>query len=80
VSAVVDPQSGELAGEWCPVRTRQWFKQGHEPTEPCQLHTGPPEGQVIVDVNGNVQNPPSRDPISAAARGIGNILRKIIHW
>jgi penicillin-binding protein 1A len=80
VSAVVDPQSGELAGEWCPVRTRQWFKQGHEPTEPCQLHTGPPEGQVIVDVNGNVQAPPSRDPISAAARGIGNILRKIIHW
>ena len=80
VSAVVDPQSGELAGEWCPVRTRQWFKQGHEPTEPCHLHVGPPEGQVIVDVNGNVQNIPNRDPISAAARGIGNILRKIIHW
>jgi 1A family penicillin-binding protein len=80
VSAVVDPQSGELAGEWCPARTRQWFKQGHEPTEPCHLHVGPPEGQVIVDVNGNVQNVPSRDPISAAARGIGNILRKIIHW
>jgi 1A family penicillin-binding protein len=80
VSAVVDPQSGELAGEWCPVRTRQWFKQGHEPTEQCHLHVGPPEGQVIVDVNGNVQNVPNRDPISAAARGIGNILRKIIHW
>jgi penicillin-binding protein 1A len=80
VSAVVDPQSGELAGEWCPVRTRQWFKQGHEPTEQCHLHSGPPEGQVIVDVNGNVQNVPNRDPISAAARGIGNILRKIIHW
>jgi 1A family penicillin-binding protein len=80
VSALVDPQSGELAGEWCPVRTRQWFKQGHEPTEQCHLHIGPPEGQVIVDVNGNVQNVPSRDPISAAARGIGNILRKIIHW
>ena len=82
VSAVVDPQSGELAGEWCPVRTKQWFKQGHEPTEQCHLHVGPPEGQVIVDVNGNVQNVPNRggDPISAAARGIGNILRKIIHW
>ncbi|HVE35164.1 MAG TPA: PBP1A family penicillin-binding protein [Gemmatimonadaceae bacterium] len=80
VSAVVDPQSGELAGEWCPVRTRQWFKQGHEPTEQCHLHVGPPEGQVVVDVNGNVQNVPNRDPISAAARGIGNILRKIIHW
>ena len=80
VSAVVDPQSGELAGEWCPVRTKQWFKQGHEPTEQCHLHIGPPEGQVIVDVNGNVQNIPNRDPISAAARGIGNILRKIIHW
>jgi penicillin-binding protein 1A len=83
VSAVVDPQSGELAGEWCPVRTRQWFKAGHEPTEPCHLHVGPPEGQIIIDANGNVQTAPGgggRDPISAAARGIGNILKKIIHW
>ncbi len=80
VSAVVDPQSGELAGDWCPTRTRQWFKPGSEPTEECHLHTGPPEGQIAIDANGNVQVNPNDDPISRVGRSIGNILRKIIRW
>jgi penicillin-binding protein 1A len=81
VSAVVDPQSGELATEWCPTRTRQWFKPGREPHEECHLHIGPPEAQIAVDANGNIQiNPGSNDPLSRVGRNIGNILRKIIHW
>jgi penicillin-binding protein 1A len=81
VSAVVDPQSGELATEWCPTRTRQWFKPGSEPHEECHLHIGPPEAQIAVDANGNIQiNPGGNDPLSRVGRNIGNILRKIIHW
>ncbi|HEV8495798.1 MAG TPA: PBP1A family penicillin-binding protein [Gemmatimonadaceae bacterium] len=81
VSAVVDPQSGELATEWCPSRTRQWFRPGSEPHEECHLHTGPPEAQIAIDANGNIQiNPGAGDPISRVGRNIGNILRKIIHW
>ena len=80
VSAVVDPQSGELAGDWCPTRTRQWFKPGSEPTEECQLHTGPPQGQIAIDANGNVQVDPGDDAISRVGRSIGNILKKIIRW
>jgi penicillin-binding protein 1A len=81
VSAVVDPQSGELATEWCPSRTRQWFKPGSEPREECHLHTGPPEAQIAVDANGNIQiQGAPNDPISRVGRNIGNILRKIIHW
>ena len=81
VSAVVDPQSGELATEWCPSRTRQWFKPGSEPREECHLHTGPPEAQIAVDANGNIQiQGVPNDPISRVGRNIGNILRKIIHW
>jgi penicillin-binding protein 1A len=75
VSAIVDPQSGELATEWCPTRQHQWFKPGSEPQEPCHLHTGPPPGQIAVDENGNVQN-----PIAQAGRSIGAILRRIFKW
>jgi 1A family penicillin-binding protein len=81
VSAIVDPQSGELATEWCPTRQRQWFKPGSEPHEECHLHIGPPEAQIAVDANGNIQiNPGGNDPLSRVGRNIGNILRKIIHW
>jgi penicillin-binding protein 1A len=82
VPATVDPQTGELATEWCPSRAKQWFKPGREPQETCHMHTGPPQGQIAIDANGNVQQGPNRgsDPIGAIGRGIGNILRKIIHW
>lgn len=79
--AVVDPESGELATEWCPRHVREWYKPGSEPQEQCHLHTGMPEGQIAIDSNGNVTTPSGQnDPISQAAKGIGNILRKIIHW
>ena len=80
VQAVVDPQSGELATEWCPARVHQWFKPGREPQETCHLHTGPPQGQIAIDANGNVQGARGNDPIAAIGRGIGSLLRKIIHW
>ena len=31
--AMVDPQTGELATEWCPSRAKQWFKPGSDPQE-----------------------------------------------
>jgi 1A family penicillin-binding protein len=81
VSAVIDPESGELATEWCPRRVKAWYKPGTEPQETCHLHTGMPEGQIAIDANGNVVAPQGNtDPIAQAAKGIGSILRKIIHW
>ena len=80
VQALVDPQSGELATEWCPSRAKQWFKPGREPQETCHLHTGPPQGQIAIDASGNVQQSGRNDPIGAIGRGIGSILKKIIHW
>jgi len=73
VSAVVDPESGELAGEFCPTRQRQWFKPGSEPMRQCPLHTGPPPGQIADGQQGN-------DPITAITKGIGGLLKRIIRW
>jgi 1A family penicillin-binding protein len=80
VPAVIDPSTGELATEWCPSRAKQWYKPGREPQEACHTHTGPPQGQIAVDANGNAQPSARNDPIGAISRGIGSILRKIIHW
>ncbi|MEX2180157.1 MAG: hypothetical protein WD801_15685, partial [Gemmatimonadaceae bacterium] len=38
VSAIIDPQSGELATEWCPKREREFFKPNRVPTTYCEMH------------------------------------------
>ena len=78
VQAEVDPESGELATDYCPRRVKQWFRVGLEPREECHLHSGPPEAQIATDDNGSVM--PGNDPIKAVGRSIGSILRRIIHW
>ncbi|HEY3746101.1 MAG TPA: PBP1A family penicillin-binding protein [Gemmatimonadaceae bacterium] len=41
--AVIDPTTGYLATEWCPVRRNEYYKPGTEPTIPCPNH-GPDSG------------------------------------
>jgi len=38
ISAIIDPESGELAAEYCPRRVREWFKPGTQPQTECELH------------------------------------------
>ena len=80
IARVVDPQTGQLATQWCPVRTQQWFKLGTEPTETCQVHTGPPPGQIAIDANGNIVAPGDNNPIAQAGRSIANLIKRIIRW
>jgi penicillin-binding protein 1A len=80
ISKVVDPQTGQLATQWCPIRTTQWFRLGAEPTETCEAHAGPPPGQIAIDGNGNLVVPGDPNPISQAGRSIANLLKRIIRW
>jgi penicillin-binding protein 1A len=41
VSVTIDATNGELAGEWCPVTQREWFRSGSEPTVQCHEHGEP---------------------------------------
>jgi penicillin-binding protein 1A len=41
VARTIDAETGELAGEWCPVTQREWFKPGTEPTSECREHSEP---------------------------------------
>jgi membrane carboxypeptidase/penicillin-binding protein len=38
VSATIDPETGALAGDYCPLATREWFRIGTEPQNRCQEH------------------------------------------
>ncbi len=46
VPAVIDPESGQLAGAWCPQRQTEWFKPGTAPTDTCAMHTAPPVPRI----------------------------------
>lgn len=38
VPAIIDPETGQLASEWCPQRVKEYFKANSVPREECQLH------------------------------------------
>jgi penicillin-binding protein 1A len=61
---VIDPTTGELAGEWCEVTQPEWFRPGAEPTTVCRLHRGPPAPQ----------------PGATLADRIAGALRKILKF
>ena len=66
VSAVIDPESGQLAGPWCPQRQREWFKPGTAPTDTCTMHTAPAEPSIADGFGGWVR---------ALARGLARVIR-----
>jgi penicillin-binding protein 1A len=73
---VIDPQSGMLAGAWCPERKREYFKPGTEPTEICNVHYEQVEEVPMLD-----ELPPEvPEPIRRGAEGIGKVLRKIFRF
>jgi 1A family penicillin-binding protein len=48
IPRVIDAETGMLAGEWCPITQREWFKPGTEPTEVCNEHSELPEPEPFV--------------------------------
>ena len=74
---IIDPNTGMLANEWCPVKKREYFKPGTEPTETCNVHTEPTfqEEEVPTDMG-----PQPQDPIQRGVDGLGKVLRKIFRF
>jgi hypothetical protein len=74
---LIDPGTGMLAGEWCPVKKREYFKPGTEPTETCNQHLEPiyQEEEYPDDMD-----PQSQDPVQRGVEGIGKVLRKIFRF
>ena len=75
---LVDPETGMLANEWCPIKKREYFKPGTEPTEVCNVHNEPTPQEEQMPDEGDQQRPP--DPIQRGVEGIGKVLRKIFRF
>jgi penicillin-binding protein 1A len=74
---VIDPGTGMLAGQWCPVKQRQYFKPGTEPTEVCNVHTEPQMDEMQLPDDSGATVP---DPVRRATEGIGAALRRIFRF
>ena len=74
---VIDPESGMLAGQWCPEKKKEYFKLGSEPTEVCNLHLEPQQDEPVFDVPRGVRVP---DPVRKGVNGIGAFLKKIFRF
>jgi penicillin-binding protein 1A len=48
IPRIIDAETGMLAGDWCPITQREWFKPGTEPTEVCNEHYELPEAEPFV--------------------------------
>lgn len=48
IPRLIDAETGMLAGDWCPITQREWFKPGTEPTEICDEHFELPEAEPFV--------------------------------
>ena len=74
---VIDPTTGLIAGEYCPVRQRQWFKPGTEPTEICNGHyeEEPAEDAAWPDTLDGIP-----EPVQKGVEGIGKALRRIFRF
>ncbi len=73
---VIDPNTGMLANEWCPVKKREYFKPGTEPTEVCNVHTEPYQEEIPMDMGSS----PVPEPIRKGVDGVGKLLRRIFHF
>jgi penicillin-binding protein 1A len=84
VMRVIDPQTGELANEWCPARQREWFRPGHEPTVQCREHSAPPLWHVEEAGDIHEGDPTTRqrdeDWTRDVRREIGRVFRRIIRF
>ena len=55
IMRVIDAETGELAGDWCPITQREWFKPGTEPVSECRMHEGYYlEDTWVSDIGGRI--------------------------
>ena len=72
-SAIIDPETGELATEWCPRRVREWFHPRRIPSSPCQYHTY--QAPMIADDGTVVPDVQSGDWLNNLGKRLKRILR-----
>ena len=73
VMRVIDPESGMLAGEYCPRRVQEWFKPNTAPQVPCTMHESAFQSETVDSGDstaGDVSN-----ILESIGKGIGKIKK-----
>jgi len=73
-SAIIDPESGELATEYCPRRVREWFHPRRLPTTRCEMHMYQ-EPQIIAEDGTVITDTPQGDWLNSLGKRLKRILR-----
>ncbi|HEV7783822.1 MAG TPA: hypothetical protein VGQ28_00715, partial [Thermoanaerobaculia bacterium] len=50
VKATVDPETGQLATQYCPARVTDFFPEWKAPTVPCERHMPGYQGDAVADM------------------------------
>jgi 1A family penicillin-binding protein len=79
ITEIIDPTTGMIANQWCPVKQQMYFKPGTEPREICNVHTEPAatDEQLPIEIPGGIPIP---GPVERGVKGIGDVLKKIFHF
>ncbi|HZI28444.1 MAG TPA: PBP1A family penicillin-binding protein [Gemmatimonadaceae bacterium] len=56
VAAVIDPETGALAGDYCPIAHREWFRVGTEPRKRCEDHEYAGWNNWILNLDDEIQD------------------------
>ena len=73
-SAIIDPESGELATEFCPRKQREWFHPRRVPTTRCEMHIYQ-EPQIIAEDGSVAPADPNGDWLNNLGKRLKRILR-----
>ena len=76
VWAIIDPETGQLATEWCPHRVREAFKPNALPQEPCALHSESGSRVIAGDANGD-STPARPNEVNRILQSLKNGLGRI---
>jgi 1A family penicillin-binding protein len=75
VSAIIDPESGELATEYCPRKVREWFHPQRVPRTTCEMHIY--QDPIYIAEDGTVIQRGGHDPdwLDQLGKRLKRILR-----
>lgn len=71
---IIDPTTGYLATDWCPVRRNEYYKPGTEPTIECPNH-GPDSGDQQQNPDWQNQRDWSNDFGKKISKALGKIFK-----
>jgi penicillin-binding protein 1A len=80
VKRTIDPETGDLATEWCPTRQVEWFKPGTEPLRGCRTHDGPYYEDDATSGDERVNTDPVQDVFESIGKEAKRAWKKIFRF